>query len=496
MTRFPHTMHCMSHPTAEALLPSLQGMRVWLVGAGGTGMCGLAQLLHAAGAVVCGEDVEDSEAIDRLRTDGMAVTIGHACTLPNDVQRVVATAAAPSNHPTLLAARARGIPIHTYAHMLGLLHQTRTGISVAGTHGKSTTTCLLTWCLLRAGLDPGFIAGATCDALGGNARAGALRVPVGPLAGQPGLLVTESCEFDRSFHQLHPVAAIVTNIEADHLDCYGSLEEVVESFSSFACQLPSATEGGYLLLAHEGAHREAVTEGVSAKIETFGLHANATHRVEISDDGTVRVIHKDGETLQWKPRLIGSFNALNGAAAGIMALHFGAKAHAVQEALADFAGLERRQQFVGCARMPFGDVRIMDDYAHHPTEIRVTLKALRQSMAARRLICVFQPHQHSRTRLLLDDFATSFCDADHVLLPEIYFVRDPETERDRVNSQMLAKRIVKQGVDAEAFPTFDAVIGRLRTTLQPGDVVVTMGAGPVWRIARAMVAGNVSNHDS
>ena len=481
----------MTRPATDAPAAALRGARVWMVGAGGTGMCGLARLLQAAGAQVRGEDREGGEAIDALRHDGIEVTTGATAALPANTTLVVATAAAAADHPTLRAARARNIPVRTYAQMLGALHGVRTGVSVAGTHGKSTTTCLLTWVLLRAGMDPGFIAGATCAGLGGNARPGAASVPTGPFAGRPGFLVTESCEFDRSFHNLQPATAIVNNVEAEHLDCYGSLEAVVESFRVFARSLPSARDGGYLLIAHDGAHREAVTRGVDAAVETFGTNPAATHAIERAADGTVTVRTRGEVTLTWRPRLMGAHNAANAAAAGVMALRLGASREAVEAALAEFAGLDRRQQFVGLARMPFGDVRVFDDYGHHPTEIRVTLRALREATGARRLVCIFQPHQHSRTRLLLAEFAAAFDDADAVLLPEIHFVRDPEEERTKVNSAMLAARI---GEKAEAVGTFDEAWARTRALLKAGDVVVTMGAGSVWKVARALVNGGAACH--
>jgi UDP-N-acetylmuramate--alanine ligase len=460
-----------------------------MVGAGGTGMSGLARLLAAAGARVAGEDREGGETVDRLRADGIPIAEGPGGAIPDDAALVVATAAAGASHPTLRAAMDRGVPVRTYAQMLGELHRVRTGVSVAGTHGKSTTTCLLTWILLQAGLDPGFIAGATCASLGGNARPGAERVPAGAFSGRPGLLVTESCEFDRSFHHLHPTLAIVNNVEAEHLDCYGSLEEVVDAFQHFAASLPSAREGGYLLIAHEGAHRERVTKGIQATVETFGTNAKATHRMERLEDGTVRVLRGDTVSLQWRPRLMGAHNALNGAAAGVMALRLGAPREAVERALESFTGLDRRQQFVGLARMPFGDVRVFDDYGHHPTEIRVTLQAIREATAPRRLVCVFQPHQHSRTRLLMDDFATAFGHADLVLLPDIHFVRDPEEERTKVSSETLAERVRAAGTSATAVGSLASALERARGSLQVGDVLVTMGAGSVWRVARELVCG-------
>jgi UDP-N-acetylmuramate--alanine ligase len=483
-------------PSASASISpaSIAGRRVWMVGAAGTGMSGLARLLAAAGAVVRGEDAEGGEALDRLVQEGFAMQSGTAPALPEDTDLVVATAAIPAAHATLMRARARGLPIRTYAQTLGQLHLERTGVSVAGTHGKSTTTCLLTWCLLRAGLDPGFIAGATCGVLGGNARAGSGRTPAGPFAGRGGLLVTESCEFDRSFHQLRPTTAIINNVEAEHLDCYANLDEVIESFGAFARALPPAKADGFLLIAHEGAHRDRVTRLVEAAVETFGTHPDATHRVEQGREGVLRVLSRGCETLRWRPGMIGWHNALNATGAGVMALRLGADRAAVEAALADFPGLDRRQQSVGRMPSPQGDVRVFDDYGHHPTEIRVTLRAFREAFPGHRLICVFQPHQHSRTRHLLEEFGRAFSDAHRVILPPIHFVRDPESERALVNSAMVADRVRAAGGDAVAVNDLAAATAAVRACVRAGDIVVTMGAGAVWKVARALVGGAADAH--
>ncbi|MCE9618795.1 MAG: UDP-N-acetylmuramate--L-alanine ligase [Planctomycetes bacterium] len=462
---------------------SLAERRIWLVGAGGTGVSGLARLLKRRGAQVRGSDHEASPAVQSLRSEGFDISIGTAMDIPADTELVIATAAAKPDHPQLVAAAKRGIPVRTYAEALGLVQLGHTAVCVAGTHGKSTTTCLLTWCLLQAGFDPGFIAGATCKALGGSMRTGAATQKTGPFAGSLGFLVTESCEFDRSFHKLHPTAAIINNVEADHLDCYASLEEIIESFRVFALRLPAAADHGYLLIAHEGAHRERIAKDLRAECETFGLHASADHVVEWSAEGMVRVTRSGKETLRWIPKLLGAHNALNGAAAGIMALRLGADRGSVEQALASFAGVDRRLEFLGERMDGTASVRVFDDYGHHPTEVRVTLEALRHAAKPRKLICLFQPHQHSRTRLLLDDFGTCFGAADHVLLTDIHFVRDAESERSLVSSEDVAKRIRDHGGSAECVGTIERGAEKLREIARGGDVVVTMGAGPIYRAA-------------
>jgi UDP-N-acetylmuramate--alanine ligase len=287
--------------------------------------------------------------------------------------------------------------------------------------------------------------------------------------------VTESCEFDRSFHALHPATAIVNNVEADHLDCYGTLQAIVESFAHFARQLPPAAAGGYLLIAHEGAHREAITKGITAHFETFGQHPKATHRMERAADGLVRVLRDGEETLRWRPRMMGEHNALNATAAGVMALRLGASREAVEDALSDFTGLDRRQQMVGLARMPFGDVRVFDDYGHHPTEIRVTLKALREETRARRLLCVFQPHQHQRTLHLLQEFAEALTGADAAYIVE---TRD---ETDEVQLlELLDPVTLAMLIDQEAPPLIEIDNGTLLVAIGGRVGVDAVVADVAW----------------
>jgi UDP-N-acetylmuramate--alanine ligase len=461
----------------------LQGRRIWLVGAGGTGVSGLARLLRKRGALVSGADSEASPAVKLLQSEGFDISVGDASQIPEGIELVIATAAAKSDHPQLVEAANKNIPLRNYAQALGLLQLGHTAVCVAGTHGKSTTTCLLTWCLLHAGFDPGFIAGATCASLGGSARAGSATLSKGPYSHAPGFLVTESCEFDRSFHKLHPTTAIINNVESDHLDCYKSLDEIVESFNTFAKLLPAATARGYLLIAHEGAHRERVTRDVKAEIETFGWHPSADYVVDMAANGLARVHHKKKEIMRWHPRLFGAHNVLNGAAAGIMALKLGADRLSVEEALTSFAGVDRRLEFLGERKCGEQNVRVYDDYGHHPTEVRVTLEALKNATNPRRLICLFQPHQHSRTRLLLEDFGACFGAADHVLLTDIHFVRDAQIERTLVSSQDVAQRIRAHGGTVECVGTIESGAARLNELAQGGDVVVTMGAGPIYRAA-------------
>lgn len=464
-------------------------------------MSGLAAMLAADGFRTSGEDSSfgPTAAVcperDRLSRHGVAITAdGTDLFAADPPSTVVASAAVPAGHPTLAAARAAGVPVLAYAEALGDLQRDRTAVCIAGTHGKSTTTSLLGHLLVESGLDPSVIVGARCRAFGaaggepelGNARVGADRVPAGPLAGRPGLLVAESCEYRRSFHHHHPTLALVNNIEEDHLDAYRDLEEIVEAFAVFAERIPAE---GLLLIQHEGAHRDRVTRDTQAAVETFGTHRDADWRLELADDGLAELRGPGlAVPLRFRSPMPGRHSALNAAAAAVLATRLGVPAERLLAGLASFPGVERRMERLGRRRVRDGVVEVVDDYGHHPTECRATLDALRRHHRPRRVLCVFQPHQHSRTRFLLDRFAESFDDADLVLMPDIHFVRDSEDERRKVSSADLVARLQARGVASRHLASVPEILACLDATVAPGDLVVTMGAGPVDRIAKAWLA--------
>ncbi len=469
--------------TAE---PAFTGRHCWFVGIGGCGMSGLARMLAARGAHCAGSDRSPGPVTESLAADGIPVSFQQSeGVLPEACDLVVASAAVPPDHPELLAAQRRSIPVLSYAEALGLAQEGRTAVCVAGTHGKSTTTAMLGHLCLQAGLDPSIIVGAICPQIGGGSRTGADRIPRGALQGRPGVLVAEACEFNRSFHHHRPTMALINNLEEDHLDCYGSLDEIVRSFREFALLLPPAAEGGRLLIAHEGAHRREVASLLPCAVETFGWDPSADWRVSYSPQTRRVEVHHRGEcALAWTSPMPGEHNALNGAAAGILCTWLGGERGAVEAGLEAFRGLERRSQRVGRRLLPGGGgVTVYDDYGHHPTECEKTLRALRDAEQPRRLICVFQPHQHSRTRFLLEQFAQSFSACDLVIVPSIYFVRDSEVERTRVSAEDLVERLRARGVRAIHLNPFEAIVEHLEVVCQDGDLLVVMGAGPVGRVA-------------
>ncbi|HBS28599.1 MAG TPA: UDP-N-acetylmuramate--L-alanine ligase [Phycisphaerales bacterium] len=480
----------------------IAGKRVYLVGIGGCGMSGLARMLRARGALVSGSDKESSDTTEALAREGVVVSLDQQTgRIPAGTQLVIASAAVPPAHPELLAAQHAGVEVLTYAQALGLCMIGRTGVAVAGTHGKSTISAMLGHTLIQCGLDPSVIVGATCAHLadsGGEPsgfRLGSERIPHGPRAGEPGVLVAEACEFNRSFHNLHPTLGAITSVEADHLDIYGSLDAVVASFREFARLVPPRDEGGYLLIAHDGAHRREVTAGLDCAVQTIGFDPSADWQVTYDASSRRVGLNQGARHLgNWVNRIPGAHIAIDSGFAAVLALRLGASMERIAAALASFNGVDRRMQFLG--EKSIGDgapVRVYDDYGHHPTEIDCTLRALRESERPEhrggRLICVFQPHQHSRTRFLLEEFAQSFSHADVVIVPQIYFVRDSEVEKTRVSSADLVDRLRSRGVQAMHLHPFEAIVEQLGVICRPGDLLVVMGAGPVWRVARGFLDG-------
>lgn len=481
------------------------GKHVYMIGIGGCGMAGLARMLRARGAIVSGSDSTPQETTKALQSEGIEVGFDQSRSwLPEDCQLVVASAAIKPDHPQMLEAQRRGVASLHYAEALGRGMIGRTGIAIAGTHGKSTTTSMLACVLSDAGLKPTSIVGATCEQLAGSSAAagspglgftlGSETIAGGAMLGQPGILLAEACEFNRSFHNFRPTIACINNVEADHLDIYGSLDAVVEAFHHFAKLVASEERGGLLLIGHDNAHRREVTAGITARVQTIGFSPDADWSVRY-DGATRRVELISPEkklAASWTMNMPGAHNAMNSATAATIALQLGAAPEAIARSLSAFRGVDRRCQFLGQRAHPMGGVvRVYDDYGHHPSEIDATLKALRQFEAPEqrngRLICVFQPHQHSRTRHLMDEFVNAFSAADVVIVPHIYFVRDSVEEKQKVTAADLVDRLRAKGVHAMHLYPFEAIVEQLENLCRPGDLLVVMGAGPVYQVGQGFL---------
>lgn len=451
------------------------GQRVHLIGIGGCGMCGAAAQLKRRGAAVSGSDRADSAVLHQLNDAGVTTFIGQqAENLPEACDLVVYSAAIKESNPELKAARQRGCQVIKYSRLLGLLMSERCGIAVAGTHGKSTTSAMTAFVLREAGLDPSFVIGAGVEQLGGGSG-----------VGNGKHFVVEACEYDRSFQNLRPRIATILNIEEDHLDYYRDLEEIIESFRQFAMLLPP---DGLLVTNAEDRNAMRVAAGITAEVQSFGFGGDADWQARVSGSvhGRFRfdVVHRGQALAEVVMAIPGRHHVSNALAVFAVCSRCGVAPETIARAVGKFRGADRRLTLHG----QVAGVTVVDDYGHHPTEVQVTLKAAREFYTPGRMFVVFQPHQHSRTRFLLNDFARSFSSADVVIVPDIYFVRDSESERDLVAATDLVKQIHLNGGEARYEPDFDRIVAQLCSEVQPNDLVVTMGAGNVWQIADNLVA--------
>ncbi len=446
--------------------------RFHFTGIGGIGMSGLARLMLHDKCEVTGSDQEDSVITEELRQLGADIRIGHSSdNLKPELDAVVISAAIKEDNCELICARQQGLRIYKYAEMLGAIMDHYDGIAVCGTHGKSTTSAWLAFVLNQAGLDPSFIIGADIPQLSSNSGAG-----VG------NFFIAEACEYDRSFLNLHPKIAVLLNIEADHLDYYSDEKEIVAAFTDFV--KGSRDDGVIIANAMDSNVMEAAKKlKFSQRCVTFGIGADcdiSAQNVQLVD-GFYEFDILHGQQCLGKTRisLPGEHNVLNALAVVASAIAAGVGSEIVIEHLGKFTGIDRRLMFKACV----DGITILDDYAHHPTEIRASLKAIRQCYVPNRLWCVFQPHQYSRTRFLLDDFAESFKLADITIVPEIFFVRDTAESKQQVNAEMLVERVCSEGSEAIFIDDFAGICEYLEENVRCGDVVVTMGAGNIWKVA-------------
>jgi UDP-N-acetylmuramate--alanine ligase len=450
----------------------VEGKRLHFIGAGGIGMSGLAKLLIKHKAAVTGSDQVASGVVEGLCQLGAHIKIGHSAdNLPADTDAVVISAAITEDNPELKLARQKKLKIYKYAEMLGILCNCYEPIAIAGTHGKSTTSGWLVYLLKQANLDPSFIIGAEITEL--HTSSG---------VGEGKYFVAEACEYDRSFLNIRPQIACILNIEADHLDYYKNEAEIIEAFEQFARGI---IQDGVLIANGQDPNVAKVIRQLPADLycETFGLDENCNFYAKnlVLNDGLYSFdIYHNGELLgPARIALPGSHNVLNALAVIAMAAGAGLSAQRILELLPGFTGVDRRLML----KDQIGKITILDDYAHHPTEIRASLVAIRQRYRPRRIWCIFQPHQYSRTRFLLDDFAQSFKFADITIVPEIYFVRDSESAKKQINAQVLVDRIQANGAQAMFIDDFGRICDYLKSNVAAGELVVTMGAGDIWKVA-------------
>lgn len=451
---------------AQGTVEPLGGARqVHLVGVGGTGMSSLATLLRDMGIRVSGSDAGAASTLAWLAERGVEVHRGHGATLPEDVDLVIASAAIPPDNPELLAARRRGLTVLSHAQALGALMAARRGVGVAGTHGKSTTTALIAYILTVAGRDPTLVGGAEALDFGASSRLGH-----GPE------LVAEADEYGRRLLELHPEIAVITGVEPDHLDYYRDLDEIVAVFRQFVDGMPPggvvATSEDEPTLAGMDLPRRRVRYGWSPDAD-WRL---CEHRPRLGGGGDFRIADQDGRERDYRLRLTGRHNAENALAALVVADQLGVDELHRRNALAAFRGTRRRFE----TRARAGGVWTVDDYAHHPTAVRATLRAAREVHDGP-IWAVFQPHTTNRTAALLDGFARAFGDADHVLVTPIYRPPGREAAPAPVAAANLVARM--EHPDARAVGSLEEAFGALRPAMEPGTLILTLGAGDVVTLA-------------
>ena len=441
--------------------------RVHLIGIGGSGLSAIARVLLERGAVVSGSDLTMSPAAVALRRDGVLVSLGHAANNVNGADIVVVSSAVPEDNVEIQRARASGIPVVRRPEFLGQLMEGTRGIAVAGTHGKTTTTAMIASILLSAGRDPTFVVGGVLAGLNTNARAG----------NEP-LFVVEADEYDRTFLSLRPEVAVITNVEHDHPDCYPTFDDCRAAFDTFIKLVP---ETGLLVLCWDDpvARQMAEREVGQTPVATFGLLEGAAWRAEeIRPNlagGVDFLAVRNRTTLGlMRMRIPGAHNASNAMAALAVTDYLGVPLPTARQALTDFRGVARRFEIKGQA----DGVTVVDDYAHHPTEILATLKATKERFPDSRLWVVWQPHTHSRTKTLLEQFGASFGKADRVIILPIYEAR--ETEVLGISIDDVLGVMVHDHVQAAA--SLEEALVWLGTEVRPGDVVLTLGAGDGYQV--------------
>ncbi len=453
--------------------------RVHFVGIGGVGMSGIAEVLHNLGYSVSGSDRADSTTTRRLAALGIDVHRGHAAGHVTDVDVLVTSSAIQPDNPELLAARERRIPVVPRAEMLGELMRFRRGIAVAGTHGKTTTTSLTASVLAEAGLDPTFVIGGQLNAAGTHARLG---------TGE--YLVAEADESDGSFLMLSPVIAIVTNIDADHLENYdGDFERVKKAFEAFLHRLPFY---GVAVLCLDDGEVAALAASTARRTLTYGIDAHADIRASDLRQDASRMhfnLHlPDTEAaVAVTLNLPGRHNVLNALAACAVGWQLGVDALAIQSALARFEGVGRRFSLRGDVALGTGSVLLVDDYGHHPSELAAVFEAARGGWPERRLVVAFQPHRYSRTRDLLDDFARVLADVDVLVLTDVY----PAGEAPIANAdgRALARAVRARGkVDPVLIEHPRELRATLPSLLHDGDLLMLLGAGDIGAAAADLAA--------
>ncbi len=448
-------------------------MTVHMVGIGGISMSGLAEILMHKNVKITGSDLHESEITNKLKSMGAIIYPSHdACNIDNQTL-VVYTAAVPQDNPELVEARKRGIPIIERADLLGaIMDQFNECIAVSGTHGKTTTTSMVSSITLEAGLDPTIHVGGMLDLIGGNTR-----------IGNSSYFIAEACEYKDSFLKFRPSLAIILNIDADHLDYFRDIDHIRSSFEGF---IANVRNPGLVVLNLDDPQSKNLSKVLTRPMITYGLNTpeadwTAENITFKQGYASFTAIYQKSPWASIQLSVPGLHNVSNALAAISACNALGISKSAIIKGLGHFKGTHRRLEDKGTLH----GVRVMDDYAHHPTEIQATLSAAR-SLATGRLICVFQPHTYTRTFELLDDFSRAFAQADTVIVTDIYAAREKDT--GLINARVLTERVNVNTGNAVYISRFEDIVKFLSENAAPGDLILTMGAGSIYQAGELYLA--------
>ncbi|SCG84238.1 UDP-N-acetylmuramate-L-alanine ligase [Proteiniborus sp. DW1] len=447
---------------------------VHFIGIGGISMSGLAEILLENGYRVSGSDMKSSNILKKLESKGAVINIGHNRDNIGDADLVVYTDAISKDNPELLEAYEKNITTVDRGTFLGqLMRLYKNSIAVTGTHGKTTTTGMMSVIFNDSHLDPTILLGGELDQIGGNVRIGNGEV-----------LLTEACEYKGNILKFYATIGVILNIDEDHLDYYQDLNHIIQTFSDFVKLI---SEDGYIVANSDDKNVMKAIKNSKCNIITFGVKDDAIYRatdITFNDRGlpSFKLVVNNDKTYEVTLGALGIHNVYNALAAIATAHICGVSMDSIIDSIVKYTGTHRRLEYKGNLR----GATIIDDYAHHPTEVKATLAALKNSSNGK-IICAFQPHTYTRTKALLNEFADSFSDADKVIIADIYAAREQDT--GVIHSRDLANEIVKNGVDAEYLGTFEEIGDYIRNNASEGDIIVTMGAGDIY-IVGEMLLGN------
>ena len=444
---------------------------IHFVGIGGIGMSGIAEVLLNLGYRVSGSDLKESDTTERLKGLGAEIFVGHRAENIASPHVVVISSAVKSDNTEVAAAKEKKIPVIPRAEMLAELMRLKYGVAIAGAHGKTTTTSMVATVLAAGGIDPTVVIGGKLNSLGSNAK-----------LGQGEFLVAEADESDGSFLKLTPTIAVVTNIDEEHLDYYRDIDEIKAAFLAFINKVPFY---GVAVLCLDANHIQTLIPSVQKRYQTYGMSTQADYQardVTLSPSGSrYRVIHHGGDLGWFELSVPGLHNVSDSLAAIAVARELELDVETIRRALKEFSGVQRRFQIKGEQK----GILVVDDYGHHPTEIKATLAAAKEGLG-RRLVVVFQPHRYTRTQHLLKEFFTSFNQADAAIIMEIYSAGEPPIPG--VSGTAIYEGIKKHGHKDVTFIADKAeVAGHCAAVLKPGDVLLTLGAGDVWKIGEQIL---------